>query len=76
MYLEPHRTFCESCVKDRLCAGFSLIGPIQEIWICEECLENLTMEIHRKKKGLVPESEESVQGGISKKRRGSLSSIA
>jgi len=76
MYLEPHRTFCESCVKDRLCAGFSMIGPIQEIWLCEECLEKLTTEIHRKKKGLVPDSEESFQKGIPKKRRSSLISIA
>ncbi|MBT3785573.1 hypothetical protein HOF92_11395 [bacterium] len=76
MFYEPHRTFCESCVKDRLCAGFSMIGPLQEMWICEDCLEKLATQIHRKKKGLVPEAEDSCQKGLAKKRRSSIPSIA
>lgn len=69
MHLEPYRTICENCLSDNICAGFQLMAPKAEVWICEDCCSDFTRKIQRKKKGLVVTTSESPQKGVPKKRR-------
>ena len=77
MDLDPYRTTCEVCLSDNICAGFEMIAPRTEVWICEKCCKDFSKKIQRKKMGLIiSRGGESTQKGVVKKRRSSASMSA
>jgi len=77
MDLDPYRTTCEVCLSDNICAGFEMIAPRTEVWICEKCCKDFIKKIQRKKMGLViNRGGESTQKGVVKKRRSDKASFA
>ena len=68
MDLDPYRTTCEVCLSDNICAGFEMIAPRTEVWICEKCCKDFSKKIQRKKMGLIiSRGGESTQKGVVKK---------
>tara|TARA_Y100000589_G_C27189167_1_gene644015 strand:- start:3220 stop:3546 length:327 start_codon:yes stop_codon:yes gene_type:complete len=77
MDLDPYRTTCEVCLSDNICAGFEMVAPRTEVWICEKCCKDFSKKIQRKKMGLViNRGSDSTQKGVVKKRRTKNSSFA
>ena len=77
MDLDPYRTTCEVCLSDNICAGFEMVAPRTEVWICEKCCKEFSKKIQRKKMGLViNRGDNSTQKGVVKKRRAKNSSCA
>lgn len=77
MELDPYRTTCEVCLSDNICAGFEMMAPRTEVWICEKCCTEFNKKIRRKKMGLVIQrGNENSQKGTVKRRKSSASSFA
>lgn len=77
MDLDPYRTTCEVCLSDNICAGFEMMAPHTEVWICEKCCNDFKKKIQRKKMGLVIQrGSDSPQKGTVKRRKSSVTSFA